>query len=50
MLVGVGHIGKAFARLARALGITVIGVRRSPRTPGDPVDELHPPERLRRPA
>lgn len=47
LIIGLGHIGKEIARLARVLGLTVIGVRRSAREPGDPVDELHPPERLR---
>ena len=46
VVVGLGHIGKAFARLARALGLTVIGVRRSPMSAGDPVDEMHTPEQL----
>lgn len=46
LIVGLGHIGKETARLARVLGLTVIGIRRSPRTAEDPVDELHAPERL----
>ena len=46
VIVGLGHIGREIARLAQALGLRVIGVRRSPREPGDPVDELEPPERL----
>ncbi len=46
LVIGLGRIGKEIARLARMLGLTVIGVRRSPLEPGDPVDELHPPERL----
>jgi phosphoglycerate dehydrogenase-like enzyme len=37
--------GNEIARLARALGLIVIGIRRSPRKPDDPVDELYPPER-----
>ena len=46
VVVGLGHIGKEIARLARMLGLQVIGVRRSARTADDPVDELHPPEHL----
>jgi D-2-hydroxyacid dehydrogenase (NADP+) len=48
VVVGLGRIGAEIARLARALGLRVIGVRRSPRGPGDPVDELYPPESLAR--
>jgi phosphoglycerate dehydrogenase-like enzyme len=46
LLVGVGEIGKTLARIAQALGMRVIGVRRSGRQPGDPVDEMHPPAAL----
>ena len=46
VIVGLGRIGAEIARLARALGLRVIGVRRSARKPDDPVDELHPPEAL----
>jgi phosphoglycerate dehydrogenase-like enzyme len=46
LVLGVGHIGKAFARIARALGLYVIGVRRSARRPDDPVDEMHAPDDL----
>ena len=46
LIVGLGSIGSEIARLARALGLKVIGVRRSPQRPGDPVDELHPPQKL----
>lgn len=46
VIVGLGHIGREIARIAQALGLKVIAVRRSPRGPGDTVDELHPPERL----
>ncbi|HET9403311.1 MAG TPA: D-2-hydroxyacid dehydrogenase [Burkholderiales bacterium] len=46
VILGLGKIGTEIARLARALGLTVIGVRRGPRRPGDPVDELHPPAAL----
>ncbi|MBI2297317.1 MAG: D-2-hydroxyacid dehydrogenase [Betaproteobacteria bacterium] len=46
LILGIGRIGAEIARLARALELKVIGVRRSPRAPDDPVDELHPPQRL----
>ncbi len=46
VIVGLGKIGTEIARLAQALGLNVIGVRRSPRRGGDPVDELHPPAAL----
>ena len=46
LLVGVGAIGKTFAGYARAFGLKVIGVRRSPKKADDPVDELHPPSKL----
>jgi phosphoglycerate dehydrogenase-like enzyme len=47
LILGVGKIGFEIARLARALGLKVVGVRRSPRRADDPVDELHPPAALR---
>jgi phosphoglycerate dehydrogenase-like enzyme len=46
LLIGVGAVGKTFAGYARAFGLKIIGVRRSPITPGDPVDEMHPPSKL----
>jgi D-2-hydroxyacid dehydrogenase (NADP+) len=46
VVVGLGKIGAEIARLARALGLKVIGVRRGPRRAEDPVDELHPPAAL----
>lgn len=46
VVVGLGRIGAEIARLARALGLKVIGIRRSPRRPVDRVDELHPPAAL----
>lgn len=46
LIYGLGSIGSEIARLARALGLKVIGVRRSAMKPGDPVDELHPPQQL----
>ena len=41
VIVGLGTIGAAVARFCQALGMHVIGVRRSPRRPEDPVHELH---------
>ena len=46
VMIGVGAVGSSFARYARAFGLHVIGVRRSPMRPGDPVDEMYPPARL----
>lgn len=46
LIYGLGGIGREIARLARVLGLKVIGIRRSPLQPGDPVDELHPPSQL----
>lgn len=46
VIYGLGSIGREIARLARVLGLKVIGVRRSALQPGDPVDELHPPQAL----
>lgn len=46
LVYGLGRIGREIARLARVLGLHVIGVRRSPRQPDDSVDELHAPDRL----
>lgn len=46
LVIGMGAIGSEFARLAKALGMRVIGVRRSPRQPDDPMDELHAPDQL----
>ena len=46
LLIGVGAIGKIFAGYAKAFGLKVIGVRRTPMQPGDPVDEMHPPSKL----
>ena len=47
LLIGVGSVGKNVAGYARAFGIKVIGVRRSPMQAGDPVDEMHPPSKLK---
>jgi D-2-hydroxyacid dehydrogenase (NADP+) len=46
IVLGLGSIGNEIARLAQALGLKVIGIRRSPQQPGDPVDELYPPDKL----
>ena len=46
LVVGLGGIGGEVARLARALGLRVIGVRRSPARPGEPQDELYTPDAL----
>lgn len=46
LILGLGRIGSEIARLARALGLHVIGVRRAPATGSEPVDELHPPQAL----
>jgi len=44
-MVGFGSIGRAVARVARALGARVHGVRRHP-SPDDPADEMFPLQRL----
>jgi D-2-hydroxyacid dehydrogenase (NADP+) len=46
VIYGLGGIGSRLATLARAFGMRVVGVRRSPRTPSDPADDLVPPERF----
>lgn len=46
LLIGVGAVGTVFAGYARAFGLKVIGVRRSPARAQDPVDEMHHPARL----
>ena len=48
IVLGLGSIGNEIARLCQALGLKVIGIRRSPQQPGDPVDELHTPDVLPR--
>ena len=45
-IIGLGTIGATVARFCRALGMHVIGVRRTPRQPDDPVDEMHAPAAL----
>ena len=46
VVVGLGAIGGHIARLAQALGLHAIGVRRSPRRDDDTVDELVTPDAL----
>ena len=46
VIVGLGAIGGEIARLARILGLQVIALRRSPRKPDDPVDEMYTPDRI----
>jgi D-2-hydroxyacid dehydrogenase (NADP+) len=46
VVFGLGAIGMEIARLAQALHLHVIGVRRSPARDGDPVDELVTPDQL----
>jgi phosphoglycerate dehydrogenase-like enzyme len=46
LVLGLGGIGSEIARLGRALGLHVIGVRRSRPPYGAPVDEWAPPDRL----
>jgi len=46
VIVGVGAIGRRVAEFAKMLKLHVIGVRRSPRRPDDPVDEMATPDRL----
>lgn len=46
LVVGLGTVGAAVARFCQALGLHVIGVRRSPRGPEDPAHEMHTPAAL----
>jgi D-2-hydroxyacid dehydrogenase (NADP+) len=46
IVLGLGAIGNEIARLARAIGLHVVGVRRSPIRDGDNVDEMLPPTKL----
>jgi len=46
VIVGVGSIGGYTAPIAKALGLKVIGVRRSPRRADDVVDEIVHPSKL----
>jgi phosphoglycerate dehydrogenase-like enzyme len=46
LIVGLGSIGAATARLAAAFGATVAGIRRHPGAPPDGVSEVLPPSAL----
>ena len=46
IIAGLGTVGAAVARFCQALGMHVIGVRRSPRRADDPVHEMHAPAAL----
>ncbi len=41
LVVGLGRIGGRLARLGRAFGLTVLGVRRDPAAGGEGADEVH---------
>jgi len=41
LVIGMGLVGSTVARFCQVLGMHVIGVRRKPRGPEDPVDEMH---------
>jgi len=45
-VLGLGSIGAEIARLAQALGMKVIGVRRTPRSNADTIEEIVPPGAL----
>ena len=47
VVLGLGAIGAHVARMARAFGLHVIGVRRTPASLEDGIDEWVPPDRLR---
>ena len=47
LIVGLGHTGQAVARLGKAFGMTVTGVRANPR-PTPNVDQVHPTSELER--
>jgi phosphoglycerate dehydrogenase-like enzyme len=46
VIVGLGTIGATVARFCQALEMNVIGLRRSPKREGDPVDEMHTLDKL----
>jgi len=46
IVVGLGTIGATVARLCQALEMKVIGLRRSSKRDGDPVDEMHTLDQL----
>ena len=43
-IYGYGNVGRELAVRARAFGMTVVGLRRRPAEPGDPVDRMLPPD------
>lgn len=46
LIFGLGKIGGRLAKLAKAFGMAVIGLKRDTAKPVEHVDELHPPEML----
>ncbi len=46
IVVGLGTIGATVARFCQTLEMKVIGLRRSPKRDGDPVDEMHTLDKL----
>ena len=46
LIVGLGAIGSQLARIAKACGMRVIGVKRDPTKHDGTADEVHPPDRL----
>lgn len=46
IVVGLGTIGATVAKFCQAMEMKVIGLRRSPKRDGDPVDEMHTLDRL----
>lgn len=46
VVLGIGEIGGRIARLARAIGLHVVGVRRGQPSPDDLLDECHHPSML----
>jgi len=46
IVVGLGTIGATVAKMCQALEMKVIGLRRSPKRAGDPVDEVHTLDKL----
>ncbi|TNC14225.1 D-2-hydroxyacid dehydrogenase [Methylobacterium terricola] len=46
LVIGLGRIGTRIARLGQAFDMRVIGLRRRPLEPGDPVEAVFSPDRL----
>jgi phosphoglycerate dehydrogenase-like enzyme len=46
MVVGLGAIGTLIARFCQVLGLQVIGIRRTPRSAADTLDEIHQPAKF----